>query len=424
MSDIRLCYVLSLDASAVCGIGIASSKLGVLVNGGGSSFEQASKATNAKNQLVILFDKTGTLTHGGEGQVVDHATFTSSDQAQVDESTLWRCVALVEKQSTHPVAASLLAFCSQREVTGDPSLNGKSSLQLKVEEITGMGMKATIVNSEDNSTIELFIGNQRLLNEANVPPLSDSTSSLVKDWQFQARSVVFIASKIISSEVSKSDLPAPSLQAVLAIADPIRKEASQAIEILKQKFSAEIWMVSGDNEVTAKAVGKMVGIEEHRIIAGVLPTGKQEWIDRLRSERGEEEERVNVKKRIVSFVGDGINDSAAMVSSDFSLAMGGGSSIAHSSADFILLSSSPLLSIPKLLALSKATQRTILLNFAWAMLFNLSLIPIAAGSLVHFGIVLGPSLSGLAMAVSSTSVVLCALTLNLWSPPKNMTGKI
>lgn len=399
---------LAAPTAQMCGIGVAS-KLGVLVNGGGSAFEEASKAASGKKELFVLFDKTGTLTEGGEGQVVDHATFPSD----LEEETLWNCVSIVEKQSTHPAAATLQAFCSQRGIKSSDTENLEEptsktpALSLeRVEEISGMGMKATILSKSNSGTaskIELYIGNQRLLTEAKVPALSDSTSSLTRDWQSQARSVVYVAARV--SSTSSTDQTPPSLQAALAVADATRKESAQTIRILKERFGAQVWMVSGDNEITAKAVGRQVGIEEQNIVAGVLPKGKLEWVQRIRA--GGEENKGNLNSssssnRTILFVGDGINDSPSLAEADLSFAMGSGSSIAHSSASFVLLArSSPLLSIPILLSLSVSTQKTIVMNFLWALLFNLSLVPIAAGGLAFAGVQIGPSISGLAMAVSS-----------------------
>lgn len=334
-------------------------------------------------------------------------------------------------------ALQLKADCVATERTDEADIHLDD-----LQELAGKGLHAKLSlhrNGLPSQHVELFIGNRRLLDEACAPALDTGLAERVRTWQTAAHSVVFIAVRLPSSSDGDTETPG-QLRAALAIADPVRSECAFVIEHLKKRYDAEVWMVSGDNEITADAVAREVGIDAHRVIAGVLPTGKRDWVDRLQQggevvtpsspnahsngfARPHFSDRMDKAARppVVLFVGDGINDSPALAQADVGLAMGGGSSIAHSSADFILLNRAhPLLSIPTVLSLSSATTFKIYSNFVWAGLFNIILVPVAAGALEPVNFRLGPSWSGLAMAFSSTSVVLNALALRIWRPPKDV----
>ena len=390
---------LAAPTAQLSGIGLASQQ-GILVNGGGEAFRTASAAARGKKKLTVVFDKTGTITRGEAGTIVDHVFLSGG---KVDEQVLLKCVALAEQGSTHPIGVSLRSFCQARledsKAHEDPSLES-------VEEEAGKGMRAHF-RLTDGSEVELLVGNRKLMDSAGVTWTADLEST-VSQWQGEAKSVVFIATA------------AGGLSAALAVSDTIRPEAGWVIRYLRERYDADVWMVSGDNERTARAVAAAVGIADTNVVAGVLPTEKRDWVEALQSGRSLEPAS---PRSVVCFVGDGINDSPAIAASDLGIALGSGSSIAHSSADFILLQrTAPLVSIASVLSLARATDLKILSNFAWAFVFNVSLVPIAAGILMPLGIKLGPELSGMAMALSSTSVVLNSLSLRLWSPPKRITS--
>lgn len=429
---------LAAPTSQLAGIGLAS-KHGILVNGGGEAFRAASAAVRGSADLVMVFDKTGTITRGEAVKVTSFRfapPFHESSEANRteqgwDRETLLRCMDLVEQSSTHPYAGAVRGFIAAQLERSESTADAQSSLPklVAVAEVAGKGLRATFESNKDpKSSFLLLIGNKRLMDEMHgaYTCIDESIKIAEKEWSAAANSVVYVGFRSSCSKAGKISL-------ALAMSDVIRPEACWVVTHLEQKFGAEVWMISGDNEATARGIAAQVGIAQTRVVAGVLPVQKKEWVEKLQISRARQCERgsfgtwnrlrrwwpggTGQRQRIVCFVGDGINDSPALSSASLGIALGSGSSIAHSSSDFILLRRTcPLLSLPLLLTLSHATYHKIWTNFAWAFVFNLCLIPVAAGALVAVGVGLGPALSGLAMAFSSTSVVLNSLTLRWWRP--------
>lgn len=422
---------LAAPTSQLAGIGLAS-KHGILVNGGGEAFKAASAAARGNADLVVVFDKTGTITKGEAVKVTSHcfASKCSSELAQTDEDALLRCIDLAEQSSTHPYATALRDWIAQQRKSRDDSPPSAQPKLVEISEVAGKGLRATFEGfGKNNSERLLLVGNKSLMNELDGASYrtDEAIKCAEKKWQEAANSVIYVGVKA-SKEPGEVRL-------AMALSDEIRPEAKWVVSHLTNRFRAEVWMVSGDNESTALGVASQVGIPPSRVVAGVLPVQKKEWVEKLRLPSpspsphdfpsGQGRPSPSRKPRTVCFVGDGINDSPALSSASLGIALGSGSSIAHSSSDFILLRRhSPLLSLPLLLTLSKATYSKIWSNFAWAFVFNLCLIPIASGALVGVGIGLGPALSGLAMAFSSTSVVLNSLTLRWWKPEAEVRKRI
>ena len=436
---------LAAPTSQLAGIGLAS-KHGILVNGGGEAFRAASAAVRGSAKLVVVFDKTGTITKGEAVKVTAYRFAPALEQGAdpkeggrgLTQDVLLRCIDLVEQSSTHPYAGAVRGFVSERLKQAEASAPSPLPKLVDVAEVAGKGIRASFEAKSDgsSSSFSLLIGNKRLMDEiegANAR-MDESVKVAEHEWAAAANSVVYVGFQRSSS--------AGEIALALAVSDEIRPEAAWVISHLEQRFDAEVWMVSGDNEATAKGVASQVGVDGSRVVAGVLPVQKKEWVERLQrgTDRGDVEsgsgdslrnwwrclQRTDSNRpRTVCFVGDGINDSPALSSASLGIALGSGSSIAHSSSDFILLRrTSPLLCIPLLLRLSEATYRKIWTNFAWAFVFNLCLVPVAAGALVCLGVRLGPALSGLAMAFSSTSVVLNSLTLRWWRPDGQVRTRI
>lgn len=418
-SGSQILYALQFAVSVLvvacpCGIGLAAptaqitaiglaSKHGILVQGGGQAFQTAVRLSKTKTQKAFVFDKTGTITHGNDGIVQE--AFLEDLPYGLAKETLWKAVWLMEGNSGHPVAIGIRKWCESRS-------SNTSKLDLEdVEEVAGRGLKARA--TLDGSKCTILVGNLSLINEDNA---MESPSSQMQDtiskWQRAGASVVFVA---IQGEDGHSNIVA-----ALAIADTIRKEAAKTIEYLKKRYQGNVWMVSGDTVNTARAIASQVGIDESNVIAGVLPTEKAEWVERIKNKSSEDLEiNSSSSKQLVAFIGDGINDAPALSTANLSIALGSGSSLATSTASFILLNTeTPLASIPTILSLSKATEMKIWQNLTWACAFNVIFIPIAAGAFVEKNFTFGPSWSGLAMALSSVSVVLNALTLRFWTPPK------
>lgn len=397
-----------------CGIALAAptalfvggglaARNGILVKGGGEAFQEASGLD------CVVFDKTGTLTHGGEPVITDHEVMPGTDE---------RCVRSMiknlEENSSHPVAKAVVSFCDSQETT---------SVQVEnMEEIAGKGMKGTF--SASKQTVMIIIGNEAFMADYNVR-IPNSTAEILDTWKAQGKSISLVAMKVTSGDETGPQLTVSSswdLVMTLAVSDPLRQEAFATIKALKKR-GIDVWMISGDNLTTATAVGTMVGIPKEKIIASVLPGQKAEKIQYLqrtlkkvgsRSAFGRTIEYTD-RRATIAMVGDGINDSPALTMADVGVAIGSGSDIAISSADFILVSSR-LDSLLTLIDLSRIVFTRIKFNFAWALVYNLIALPVAAGVLYPVKasgghVRLDPVWASLAMALSSVSVVCSSLLL-------------
>jgi P-type Cu+ transporter len=241
-------------------------------------------------------------------------------------------------------------------------------------------------------------------------------------WKRQGKSIAVVAMKSASLEDSWH------MAAILGISDQIRPEATSVIHALRKRGTA-VWMLSGDNYDSACAIGAQVGIPSENIIAGVLPSEKADKIRYLqqslkaRNTRGKE---LVQQRAFIAMVGDGINDSPALTAADVGIAIGSGSDIAISSAEFVLVSSN-LNTLITLLDLSKMVFNRIKFNFGWALIYNLIGVPVAAGvlyPLVSNGshVRLDPVWASLAMALSSISVVCSSLALRSGIPGIGFRG--
>lgn len=384
---------LAAPTALFVGGGLAA-KYGILVKGGGEAFEKASKLD------CIVFDKTGTLTVGGEPVVTDSEAYVVDS---VDEKRIFGMIKAVEGNSSHTVAKAIVSFCKFREVEEREVQN--------LEEIAGRGMKGSFQIST-NQTISILIGNESLLSDNSVS-IESGAQSVLDKWKSQGRSVALAAIKSINSENEKESY---KLAAIFAISDPVRPEAPSIIQALRSR-GTEVWMLSGDNQITANAIGSQIGIPAENVIAGVMPSQKAEKIQYLQKSlkaRGRGGKETD-KRAMVAMVGDGINDSPALTTADVGIAIGSGSDIAISSAEFVLVSSN-LNSLITLLDLSRFVFRRIKFNFAWALVYNMIGLPVAAGVLypiVSKGshVRLDPVWASLAMAMSSVSVVCSSLAL-------------
>ncbi|OCK82080.1 heavy metal translocatin [Lepidopterella palustris CBS 459.81] len=402
-----------------CGIGLAAptalfvggglaAKYGILVKGGGEAFQEASSLD------CIVFDKTGTLTQGGDPVVTDHQVIEGQDQAFI-----LGIVKKTEESSSHPVARALVSFCSTHQ-TQQPEI-------ISIDEIPGKGLKASFnpLPAHPSLTItSAIIGNEALMSDHDVV-ISPSATALLSTWKSQGKSVALAAA---------SSLPETStytLAALFAISDPLRPEAAGTIASL-HRLGLAVWMLSGDNTTTATAVGTAVGIPASNIIAGVLPEQKAEKIRYLQRSLAKASGRRRGmfgwltrgnegKRATLAMLGDGINDAPALAAADVSIAIGSGSDIALASASFILVTSH-LSAVLTLLALSRSVFRRVWFNFAWALVYNLIAMPVAAGAFfaIRTGggehVRLDPVWASLAMAASSVSVVCSSLALRTRVP--------
>ncbi|WP_432710872.1 heavy metal translocating P-type ATPase [Pedobacter sp.] len=315
------------------------------------------------NAMVV--DKTGTLTEG-KPEVTD---FIWTEAAEGRQPELIQVLFSLEQRSEHPLATAVVRHL-QNEVVSAINITDFDSL-------TGRGVKANFKGET------FYAGSHRLLTELDLS-LSDSLHKQVEDLQEQAATIIYFSTST-------------TVLAVLAIADKLKEGSRTAIKAL-QDLGIVVYMLTGDNEHTARAVALKTGITQVR--SEVLPADKALFIEQLQAEG-----------KVVAMVGDGINDSQALAQADLSVAMGKGSDIAIDVAKITLISSD-LQQIPKALRLSKLTVKTIRQNLFWAFIYNIIGIPLAAGLLYPFnGFLLNPMIAGAAMALSSVSVVSNSLRL-------------
>lgn len=358
-----MALVTVLVIACPCALGLATpTAIMVGVGKGAESgilIKDAESLELAQKINVVILDKTGTITEGKPSVIASFWTLEAILPKQI--------LASMEEQSEHPLAEA---------VVNHLKLDNFVSL-IDFESITGKGVKATFDN--DN----YFVGNMRLI-ESQAIAIDESLMAKAAVWASQAQTVIWFAN-------SKQVL------AVLAIADSIKVSSKQAIAELQEK-GIEVYMLTGDNITTAKAVAESVGILHYQ--AEVMPEEKAQFVKKMQT-----------GGKVVAMVGDGINDSAALAQADVSIAMGHGSAIAMDAAKITLISSD-LQKIPQAIKLSKNTVATIKQNLFWAFIYNLIGIPIAAGILYPInGFLLNPMLAGAAMALSSVSVVSNSLRL-------------
>ena len=342
---------LATPTAIMVGVG-KGAEMGILIKDA-ESLEQAKKIN------AVVLDKTGTIT---EGKPLVNNEFWSTE-----DKHLKQILYSIEKQSEHPLAEAVVKH-----------LNTQTKISLlNFESITGKGAKAVFENET------YFVGNKTLLEEKEIS-IENTLLKTAEQWSEEAKTVIWFSN-------SQKAL------AIYAIADQIKPNSKDAIAEL-QRNGIEVYMLTGDNEATAKAIAKNVGISHYK--AGVLPEQKAIFIKELQT-----------NGKVVAMVGDGINDSTALAQADVSIAMGKGSDIAIDVAKMTIISSD-LKKIPEAILLSKATVATIKQNLFWAFIYNLIGIPIAAGILYPVnGFLLNPMLAGAAMALSSVSVVSNSLRL-------------
>lgn len=351
---------LATPTAVTVGIG-RGAELGILVKNG-EALEISEKLT------TVLFDKTGTLTKG-EPELIDIFGF------EIDEKYLLKLAASVESNSEHPLADAIVRKARDE---------GFDLVEVKkFDSYGGKGVKAV---ADD---MEVIIGNRSLFSEKNIEIPSQLDSKILQ-LEKEGKTVVIMG---LNGSVS----------CIMAIADTIKESTRGAISELK-KMGLKVAMITGDNERTAEAIASEVGIE--RVISEVLPQDKSEEVKRLQ-DNGE----------VVAFVGDGINDAPALAQADVGIAIGSGTDIAIESGDIVLIKNDLMDSVAGV-QISKKVMSRIKQNLFWAFAYNVVLIPVAAGILYpSFGITFRPEYAGLAMALSSVTVVSLSLMLKGYMPP-------
>lgn len=359
-----LAAVTVLVIACPCALGLATPTAIMVGVGKGAEngilIKDAESLELARNIHAIVLDKTGTITEGRPQ--VTGTRWLNDDEASAN------ILFSIEKQSEHPLAEAVVRHFEGSATPVPLSL---------FDSMTGKGAKA----NHRNETY--YVGNKKLLAENNIL-VAEELQQQADEWGRQSKTLIWFAD-------SKQAL------ALVAVSDKIKDTSVAAIKEL-QDLGIELYMLTGDNEATAKAIAQQTGIKHYK--AEVLPQHKADFIKELQQQG-----------KIVAMVGDGINDSTALATADVSIAMGKGSDIAMDVAKMTIISSD-LGRIPQAIRLSKQTVATIKQNLFWAFIYNIIGIPVAAGILYPVnGFLLNPMLAGAAMALSSVSVVSNSLRL-------------
>ena len=318
---------------------------------------------------TIILDKTGTITKG-KPELTD---LVGMNNETMNNEQMLRLAASVEKSSEHPLALAIVEGAQARGL--------KLSDVTTFEAIPGHGVAATVEGHH------LLIGNLKLMNREGIAlgSLEEKSKALADD----GKTPMFIA---IDNKAA----------GIIAVADTVKEDSKTAIAAMK-KMGLEVVMITGDNERTAKAIARQVGVD--RVLAEVLPQDKAFNVQKLQLEG---------KK--VAMVGDGINDAPALAQADIGLAIGTGTDVAIEASDITLIKGS-LMGVVTAIQLSRAVMGNVYQNLFGAFIYNTAGLPIALGVLYpFFGILLSPILAGLAMAFSSVTVISNANRLKSWKP--------
>jgi P-type Cu+ transporter len=391
IGDIGLTYSLLAFVSVIiiacpCALGIATPAALMMGSGKGAEngilFKGGEYLEIARKVKTVVFDKTGTLTKG-KPSVTDVI-----DLSGIGENEILRFASIAEAGSEHPLGHAVVNHAKEKGI----SVTNLDSF----EAVSGHGLKAVY---KDHS---ILIGNRKLIDDNRIS-ITDKIEQDLTELENEGKTAVLVS---VDNR----------LAGIIALADTVKENAKEAIDSLKA-MGLEVVMLTGDNERTAKTVASKLGIS--RVIAQVLPQEKEHVISRLKEQ----------EKKTVAMVGDGINDAPALASADLGIALGSGTDVAKETGGIVLIKDD-LRDVVTALDLGKKTVAKIKQNLFWAFAYNAGLIPIAGGMLVPiFGIgIFGwlPMLAGLAMAMSSVTVVGNSILLGRYKPKfaaKRLNGK-
>lgn len=361
-----------LVISCPCALGLATPVAIMVGNGVGAKngimFKTAVSLEETGKIEIVALDKTGTITNG-----TPKVTDVLPAKGRTEQELLSMAFAL-EQKSEHPLAKAII------EMAAEQGLSAREVTEFQA--LPGNGLSATLDGTK------LYGGNDRFMNEH---------TSIPDDMKQQAVTLAEEGKTPLFFAESKTEGNSEFL-GIIAVADVMKEDSPQAIREL-QNMGIQVVMLTGDNERTAKAIGKQAGVDQ--VIAGVLPEGKEAVIRQLK-EQGK-----------VAMVGDGINDAPALTRADMGIAIGAGTDIAIDAADVVLMKSR-LSDVPGAIRLSRRTLKNIHENLFWAFIYNVIGIPLAAGVWIPiFGWQLNPMFAAAAMSLSSFCVVTNALRLNL-----------
>ncbi|RAP46315.1 MAG: copper-translocating P-type ATPase [Methanosphaera sp. rholeuAM6] len=349
---------LAIPTALTVGVGLAA-KYGILIKDG-ETLEVSDKINH------VLLDKTGTVT---VGQPVLSNVINYSD---MKDDEILKIARSIEQLSQHPISSALF----NNENKKDYDLYSVEEF----ENVSGKGVKGKI------NGITYFIGNEKLMDENNIV-LSEDVVSDLESEELDLKTSILLAND--------------AALAIISVEDAVKENSMKAISEL-HNMGIKTSMISGDNRNTTEKIAQKVGITD--VVSEVLPQGKLDYVKKLQSEG-----------KIVSFIGDGINDAPSLTKSDVGIAIGTGTDVAIESGDVILINGD-LLNAVAGIQISKKTMSRVKLNLFWAFAYNVILIPIAAGILIPWGIFFRPEYSAFAMALSSVTVITLSLLLKGYVP--------
>ena len=357
-----------LVISCPCALGLATPVAIMVGTGKGAEngiLIKSGDALETAHQIdTVVLDKTGTITQGKP--VVTDIICAAGKNA--DKTQLLQIAGSLEKGSEHPLAEAIVNYC----VTNNISLEKVTDFNA----LFGKGIEGTV------SGTHYYAGNEKMMEEKGIS-LSTEQKNQIQALAKQGRTPLLFADE-------------KQFLGIVAVADVVKPTSKEAVQKFRD-YGIHVIMLTGDNERTAKAIGRQAGVDE--VIAGVLPDGKESVIRSLK-QQGK-----------VAMVGDGINDAPALTRADVGIAIGAGADVAVDAADVVLMKSR-LSDVPAAIRLSRATLRNIHENLFWAFIYNIIGIPLAAGCYVKWGLTLNPMFGAAAMSLSSFCVVTNALRLN------------
>lgn len=366
-----MAFVAVIVIACPCALGLATptalmvgtgkaAEHGILIKGG----EPLEMARRIK---AIVFDKTGTLTKG-KPEVTDVLTFGSSSERDVVA-----IAASLERNSEHPLAEAIYAHGQEHHAVIRDVTNFKA--------VPGHGVRGSIAN------VSYYLGNRKLIREI-AGLATTKLEQQIETLESQGKTAMILAND-------------QAVMGVIAVADTVKETSREAVETLKKR-GIDVWMITGDNTRTAQAIADQLGITN--VLAEVLPEDKAASVIRIQE---------NGKR--VAMVGDGINDAPALAQADLGIAMGNGTDVAMEAGGIVIIKND-LRDVIHAFDISNATVGKIRQNMFFALFYNVAGIPIAARVFAFAGLVLKPELAGVAMALSSISVVVNSLTLRAFRP--------
>lgn len=369
---------LATPTAIIVGTGVGAEN-GVLIKTA-EVIERLGKNYNGdKKKLAFVFDKTGTLTTAE--MEVQAFQLTDLETVDLDYNTLLNIICQIESRSNHPVAKSIVDYCEVNKMRNVPIIINN------LETVNGQGIISNCQASD--KSYRVLIGVHKLLESENVKLNEVNDSDTITNGTISYICINDIA-------VGK-----------FILSDSIKSDSFTVINYLK-KHKYPIYMITGDNHKAAMSVAQSLELNAQNIYSEMLPNEKCDFIETLQNKEG---------KKVI-FVGDGINDSPALVKSDLGIAISTGTEVAIEAADVVILSESHSLNrLIYAIDICQKTYERIKLNLFWAFFYNITMIPIAMGILLPWGIALHPLVAGFAMAFSSLSVVISSLRLKKWSPP-------